>query len=52
MTRKQFQDHCDDVSTEERNENWESAATLRNIAKEIGIVTLEFSTDTEEVFGV
>lgn len=45
MTRSEFDKHVEDISTEQSNENWTSAAILRGIAREIGMVALDFNSD-------
>jgi len=45
MTRSEFQNRCDEIATEEANENWDSASVLRRIAGEIGTVALDFDAD-------
>ena len=45
MTEAQFKQHCEDIATEESNENWNSREVLSRIAGEIGTVTLDLSGD-------
>lgn len=45
MTRSEFLNHCEAISHEEANENWNAAEVLRRIAGEIGTVALSFDAD-------
>jgi hypothetical protein len=47
MTRNDFNKRCEDIATEEANENWELKETLDRIAASIGTVAIDFSFDTD-----
>ena len=46
MTRDKFIERCEEIATEEANENWNSREVLGRIAGEIGTVAIDFSGDT------
>ena len=45
MTAKEFAQRCEDIATEESNENWNSREVLNRIRGEIGTVAIDFSGD-------
>lgn len=45
MTLDDFKAKCEEVATEEANENWNSREVLSRIAGEIGTVALDFNGD-------
>jgi hypothetical protein len=45
MTRKEFQNLCEDISYDDADENWSSAEKLREIAIAVSNVALDFNAD-------
>jgi hypothetical protein len=45
MTRKEFQNLCDDICDDEADESWANSAKLRGIAQSISNVSLDFNAD-------
>lgn len=47
MTYDDFKNRCEDIATEEANENWNQKEVLDRIAAEIGSVAIDFAHDSD-----